>query len=86
MARVYAGGLMIVAGIAAFIEAHAHVPEYGDNSEGIPTGPSLSHELLRGHLSRTQYDLLLIVASALVILGVLTVVMALIRYWRAPVQ
>jgi hypothetical protein len=102
MWRVYGGALAVIAGIAAFIEAHSHRPLYAvkpleselDARDKIaeayertlgkghpPTEPP--RELLSGHIGQTPYDLLVIGAWALVILGGLTVALWLIRYWRA---
>jgi hypothetical protein len=72
MRQVFAGAVLVVAGIAAFIEAHTHRPveaTWGPGKEG---------------LSQTAYDLLRIGAWALVIFGALIVVTGLIRYWRQP--
>jgi uncharacterized membrane protein HdeD (DUF308 family) len=69
MRQIFAGALLVVAGIAAFIEAHSHRPKpasWGEGTEG---------------LSHTAYDLLRIGAWALVIFGALLVVTGLIRYW-----
>lgn len=71
MWQVYGGALLVIAGIAAFIEAHSHrtrPASFGEGTEG---------------LSQTAYDLLRIGGWALVILGALTIILGLIRYWRA---
>jgi uncharacterized protein YjeT (DUF2065 family) len=70
MRHIFGGAILLIAGIAAFIEAHSHPPLEGLRERG---GPS--------HLSRTAYDLLRIGAWALVILGGLLVIVGLIRYW-----
>lgn len=83
------GAVLVVGGIAAFIEAHAHLPEYGSNTHRVvevAIGESGPHELLRGHLSRTRYDLLVIGAWALAIFGALLVVVGLIGYWGAQTR
>jgi uncharacterized membrane protein HdeD (DUF308 family) len=92
MWRVYGGAIMVIAGIAAFIEAHSHHPIAGriapttedtralqalQEHEGITFAPVGHHGL-----SNTAYDLLRIGAWALVILGALTVLLGLIRYWQ----
>jgi len=64
--------MLVVAGIAAFIEAHSHRPGMTEGIFAHPTG-----------LSRTAYDLLRIGAWALVIFGALLVVVGLIGYWSA---
>jgi hypothetical protein len=94
MRQVLIGAVLVIAGIAAFIEAGSHSPSYKQvcrppsceyrhfRGEAIPEGPETS-VLESGHLSQTPYDLLRIGAWALVIIGGLLVVMGLIRYWRA---
>ena len=78
----------MVAGVAAFIEAHEHrpVPPF------TPPGGSFrlrewAEQGVYPHaasgLSSTAYDLLRIGAWALVIFGALLVVMGLIAYWGA---
>jgi hypothetical protein len=74
MRRVYGGAILIIAGIAGFIEASAHPP--GPHEPGLRLPPT------PGELSPTAYDLVRIGAWALVILGGLTVILGLIRYWR----
>lgn len=75
MRRIYGGAILIIVGIAGFIEASAHPP--------WPHEPGLQVPATPGELSPTTYDLLRISAWALVILGAVTVVVGLIRYWRA---
>jgi hypothetical protein len=73
MLRVYGGAIPIIAGVAAFIEAHRHIP--------VPARrPEVGLIIPASGLSPTAYDLLRIGGWALVILGVLTVVLGLIRY------
>jgi hypothetical protein len=72
--RIFGGAALIVAGIAAFIEAHAHPPVTGLIELPERGAPS--------HLSHTAYDLLRIAGWALVICGVLLVVVGLIAYVR----
>ncbi len=73
MWRVYAGALMIVGGIAAFIEAHRHIPVPAKQPElGLITPAS--------GLSDTAYDLLRLGGWALVIFGTVFVIIGLIRY------
>ena len=87
MVRVYVGALLIVAGIAAFIEAHSHQPRWGYagttpaqiRSEARWEGPQIHFGL-----TETTYDLLRIGAWALLLLGALTVILGLIRYARPP--
>ena len=78
MWRVFGGAALVVAGIAAFIEAHSHKP--------FPRAGSSYLERVEhsGALSQTAYDLLRIGAWALVIVGALLVVTGLIQYWGAP--
>jgi hypothetical protein len=73
MLRVYAGAIPIIAGIAGFIEAHRHVP--------VPAHrPGIGLITPASGWSPTAYDLVRIGAWALVIVGVLTVILGLIRY------
>jgi hypothetical protein len=69
MWRVFIGVALVVAGIAAFIEAHSHRPK--ETSWGFGTEV----------LSQTAYDLLRIGGWALVLVVGVLVVMGLIRYW-----
>lgn len=58
MKRAFGGAVLVVAGIAAFIEAAAHGPEYGLGRAvgvGFFFRPKV---LLHGHLSQTPNDLL----------------------------
>ena len=85
---------MVIAGIATFIEVHGHpyVPATPAEGEG-ERALTARQELLLGHratgphsasgISPTAHDLLHIGAWALVILGALTIVLGLIRYWTA---
>ncbi|MCW3032513.1 MAG: hypothetical protein JWM60_858 [Solirubrobacterales bacterium] len=91
MLRVYIGAVMVIAGIAGFIEAHSHhpVPASGPIStnpitveqlaeQGVANGGASSAE----GLSQTAYDLIRIGAWALVILGAVTVVIGIVRAAR----
>jgi uncharacterized membrane protein HdeD (DUF308 family) len=87
MVRVFGGAALVVAGIAAFIEAHSHrpVPAHVLRTDAVgikypPQGPP--HPAYG--LSRTAYDLLRIGAWALVIVGALSIVVGLIGYYRRP--
>jgi hypothetical protein len=94
--HVYGGALAVTAGIAAFIEAHSNQPVAAHTP--LPESPLQHLQLERAlgyvfpiggsgtpasGLSPTAYDLLRIGAWALVILGALTVILGLIRYWTA---
>lgn len=68
------GAISLIAGIAAFIEAHSHRPEV------IPNMQWAAPPIHVG-LTPTAYDLLRIGAWALVVIGALLIVMGLIRYW-----
>ena len=81
MWRVYGGAIMVIAGIAAFIEGHSNRPEYGCPGGASRCAVGSPEALQPGSLSQTTYDLLRIGAWALVILGALTVILGLIRYW-----
>jgi hypothetical protein len=80
--RVFGGAALVVAGIAAFIEAHSNLPEAAEHPP-----PNVFCQSACGHgargLSPTAYDLLRIGAWALVIIGALLVVVGLIGYWGA---
>jgi hypothetical protein len=68
MRRAFAGAALIVAGIAAFIEASGRSPEYvcgGEPCGPGPLAPGFHPPLASGHVSRTAYDLLRIGAWAL---------------------
>jgi hypothetical protein len=90
--RVFCGAILILAGIAAFIEAHSHAPAFESVCRpGRPpprTVETICREgqhsvdvLASGQLSQTPYDLLRIGAWGLVIFGALLVIVGLIRYW-----
>jgi hypothetical protein len=85
--QISAGAVLIIAGIVVQIEAHDHRPhvtyERGLGvSLGAESGPNTV--TTTSGLSHPAYDLLQIGAWALVILGVLTVTLGLIRYWQGP--
>jgi uncharacterized membrane protein HdeD (DUF308 family) len=88
MWRVYGGALMVIAGIATFIETHSHRPKSARTLEQYDaiTRSQLAQQGVTPRpasgLSPDTYDLLRIGAWALVILGVLTIVLGLIRYYR----
>jgi uncharacterized membrane protein HdeD (DUF308 family) len=87
MWRVFGGAALVIAGIAAFIEARSHRTRYGYNGPEGPIPPGApEHELLHGHLSQTGYDLLRIGGWALVIFGALLVIVGLIAYWGAQTR
>jgi hypothetical protein len=73
MRQVFIGAVLVIAGIAAFIEAHTHRP--------FVEGEGFAREHEASHLSHGAYDLLRIGGWALVIVGGLLVVTGLIRYW-----
>ena len=82
--RIYGGAILVIAGIAGIVEASSHRPT-------LLVAPKTleiieDHGILVHHtrLSQTAYDLLLIGAWALVILGAVTVTVGLIRYWQTP--
>jgi hypothetical protein len=92
MVRVVGGAVMVIAGIAAFIEAHSHRPSEGrkaavtegerayqarEKLNGIKLGPIGHHGL-----SSDAYDLLRIGGWALIIFGALLIVVGLIAYSR----
>jgi hypothetical protein len=83
MWRIFGGAALVVAGIAAFIEAHSHHPErFFTLRERRQADIGVRfHASTRG-LSQAAYDLLRIGAWALLIFGVLLVVVGLISYAR----
>jgi hypothetical protein len=86
--QIFAGAVLVIAGIAAFIEAHSHRPMVFSGIEEVAgragTPPIFSGRVhTTSGLSRTAYDVLRIGGWALVIVGGLLVVMGLIRYWAA---
>jgi hypothetical protein len=85
MWRIFTGAVLVVAGIAAFIEAHSHRPGMGQIFREIPNEGFRGQVAVPVHtgLSQTPYDLLRIGAWALVIFGALLIVIGFIRYWRA---
>jgi len=74
MWRANGGAILIICGVAAFIEAHRHIP--------VPTRQPTEAGLITpaSGLSPTAYDLLRLGGWALVILGTITVIVGLIRY------
>jgi hypothetical protein len=87
MRQIFAAAVLVVAGIAAFIEAHSHRPitQYvcPNGSEECKAAKLFAHH---HGLSQTAYDLLRIGAGALVIVGGLLVVTGLIRFWAAQAR
>lgn len=91
MWRIYGGAIMLIGGIATFIEIHTRRPV-----TALVRGPTLQDAIrwealeqagvtphAASGLSPTAYDVLRIGAWTLVILGALTIVVGLIRYWVA---
>lgn len=72
----------MVAGIAAFIEAHSHRPIYGCPHGAPECSVGEGHYLRPGSLSQTPYDVLRIGGWALVIFGALLVIVGLIAFAR----
>ena len=82
MRQIFGGAVLIIAGIAAFIEAHSHPPELESRcSTGGKACLLEDFVNVQIGLSQTAYDLLRIGAWALMILGGLLVLTGLIRYW-----
>jgi hypothetical protein len=78
MRQVLGGAVLVIAGIAAFIEASSHEP-IPATALGVRCAGEACHS---AHgLSQTAYDILRIGAWALVIVGALVVIMGLIRFW-----
>ena len=81
MWRIYGGAITVIAGIAAFIEAHSHPPELESRCRtGGKACPLEDFINVHIGLSQTAYDLLRIGAWALMILGAVTLIVGLIRY------
>ncbi len=74
MWRIYGGATMVVGGIAAFIEAHRHMPVPARRPLEVGSVTPASG------LSTTAYDLLRIGGWALVIFGAVTVIVGFIQY------
>jgi hypothetical protein len=82
--QVFAGAVLLIAGIAAFIEASSHPPELESRcTTGAMACPVEDFRVVHIGLSKTAYDLLRIGAWALVIVGVLLVITGLIGFWGA---
>ena len=84
MRSVFGGAVLVIAGIAAFIEAHSHHTTV-HSTRRTWTASIISEHRASG-LSQTAYDLLRIGAWALVIIGGLLIVTGLIRYWGAQAR
>jgi uncharacterized membrane protein HdeD (DUF308 family) len=88
MRQIYGGAILVIAGIAALIEAYSHKPAMAPAFPRIYTSAGGTDEITvavpSGGLSQTAYDLLRIGAWALVILGAVTLVLGLILYWQRP--
>jgi hypothetical protein len=86
MWRVFGGAVLVIGGIAAFIEAHSHRPitHYvcPNGSEECKDAKLFAHH---HGLSQTAYDLLGIGAWALIIIGAVLVIVGLIGH-RALVK
>ena len=83
MWRVYLGALGVIAGVVALVEAHSHRPEYECKAAVSACEHGEGLRLLPDHLTQSPYDLLSGIGWALVSLGVLTVVLGLIGFWRS---
>jgi hypothetical protein len=84
MRQVFLGAALVIAGIAAFIEAHSHPPELESRCRtGGYACPLEDFTQVHVGLSQTAYDLLRIGAWALMIIGGLLVITGLMRYWGA---
>jgi hypothetical protein len=83
MWRGVAGAGLVVAGIVALVEDHAHRPEYGcaRSLNACERGEGLYP--LTGHLTETSYNVLGGVGWALATLGAALIVITLIGVARA---
>jgi uncharacterized membrane protein HdeD (DUF308 family) len=89
MVRAFIGAVLVVAGIATFIEAHSHHPQtLAHCADESGTLPCLEPDgFVHVGLSQTGYDLLRIGGWALIIIGALLVIVGLIAYARrGPVR
>ena len=87
MRQVFGGAVLVIAGIAALIEAFRHPPELESRCRtGGKACPFEDFMNVHTGLSQTAYDLLRIGAWALVIVGGLLVIMGLIQYWAAQAR
>jgi hypothetical protein len=86
MPRISIGAALIVAGVAAFIEAHSHQPEAHHALPPGFNGPNVLGTLTLTSpdtgWSQTAYDLVMIGAGALVIFGAVLLIVGLIGYSR----
>jgi hypothetical protein len=79
MWRVFGGGVLLVGGIAAFIEERSHRPlPPGYLGRGLAGAPA--------RLSENAYDLVRIGGWALIVIGGLLVAVGLIGYWAAQTR
>lgn len=88
MFRIFGGAILLVAGIAAFIEAHRHIPVPATTLSASPARALRDEQLgitpqPASGLSPAAYDLLHIGAYALVIFGALLILVGLISHWGA---
>ena len=82
MRRAFIGAALLIAGIAAFIEAHSHPPELESRCRtGGEACPLDDYIPVQAGLRQAASDLLRIGAWALMIIGGLLVITGLIRYW-----
>lgn len=85
MVRVYVGAVMVIAGIAAFIEAHGHRPQSPPRLPDFKDVDVLGTIALYGHSSawsQTVYDLVRIGAWVLVTLGAVTILFGVVANRR----
>jgi hypothetical protein len=83
--RVYVGAVMVIAGIAGFIEAHSHRPQTPPRLPDFKGGEVLGRITLYSRSSawsRTAYDLVRIGALVLVILGAVTILLGIVASRR----
>jgi hypothetical protein len=91
MVRVFGGAVLVIAGIAAFIEAHSRRPIPGSRHFG-PCVVVRGHQVCAIHvspsrgLSHTAYDLLRIGGWASVVVGSLLIVLGLIGAFGRPAE
>jgi hypothetical protein len=79
MWRVYGGAVLVIAGIAAIIDANRHRPPL---AASLVTNFSEHRQLLEGW-SGTVEDLVHVAGWALIVAGLLLAIMGLIRYSAA---
>jgi hypothetical protein len=84
MWRIFGGAVLVIAGIAAFIEANSNrpIPAFTTTERLQLANRTVITQFPASGPPQTAYDLIRIGAWELVIVGGLLVITRLIRYWR----